>query len=1417
MAKLNANYPSFLVGSSSKRNQLISKIHLICESDLVTLNVNLDPSTYGLGTDQNIFEKIDSDTWIEAHIKSDSGFNIKDPLRGTLLKFWNLSNKGSSSEFGDNSILKYSSLSFPSHSPNKEIPHMVQFGIASKTHDDEDSDYIHIENFEFGKSFNGSTDTVIQKPVNTNPYSSGYIENISWTTSAPLSFAGPGALLESSRLVVANLFSDQEALYAAAIEDRFDGPYGAALDSNSLVAGNKEDSVRTFANSALYVLQYPQAISENTSNSLLGNPIMGKPETISNEDGDLFHGYGAFRDSAFELSSFVSTQAIEVVDSLEDQGNFSGVLFADVDPVYSFLSTQYEADLYANEVSHTKLPNLYKEIRKLNKVGNDSFIKDVLKGSSQLQYFAEYYKNINQPSISDHSMRHIFVCPEGVYSNDTVNQYKTLFPMHVDISFRSHGQQQKLMPILKSSGAHMDLWRSIVSSFFYEEATGETKPFALKQPLYSPYGVTKSPGGETHRMAMNNLYAGVEKVELVAERNQNDLVPFAYQNPAANVEKRMYVFNFDKWFKDYPENNTNLAIMDSITSFDSAEFENSSNSKNPLVVLFESVAKSSNITSKVKQFANNHMRTYKQIMDGEKAYSEVLFYRIQKKLNGSTVQNIWLENTPGIDVLQYIDTQVKYGVDYDYRIHAYAAVVGTKYRYGSNFTTTTGKIIPKLDDKIGFGNQLKWLDINGDGIVTAINSNGYINEYNSSVTEDEDLANQKKVVSANLPGGDVSLLQGSAATSLTDLTLDSFNLLNHYASLYPSVFQPLVDEVLDKLQEVVKVYKDLQAVVDAANEAELAKEEASAEASEAAYQQDLEDFDALKSAAISNQEKIIKDLKESLSAYNTPENNTSINNEAIGYPAKDMFDKENYDNTIASLLGVAIEEFGENYMLSNWGSVYNMPSQAAGFVSGLVTVDDYDVNLTSSNAVDTFAAKLLKYAIKLGYQHNYIMNFFENNSPLSFLGSDIYDLPSDQQVVHYSYTLLKDQGKFVSDNALLQHAIERAEILSLIESILGILGPMSQAFKLIDAVAADDYDPTKAPIYTPENFDYLLGDEEFLEKTFDNIMGDKLVNLFTILHLETQDAFLQGYHKPQASGSGILKLETIMQTLSEPFIKIMQIPVYQEKIAVVDDPPLPPQPTFNIYHNVNNKLLITFDNQVGQRLEKPVVLGGDDQNAMDKVRRKQDADYTIGEITFQNTSTELAKKSITFKSDDYAKEYQIFKLPYAPTNFNNITSENLRGVVDASTSASFVDNISPNTKNYYFFRTIDKHGHPSNPSIIYEIEIVSDEGFSYLLVDSYRMGDELQKGDYTKSFNRYLQIDPAFLQSLIDEDKTNFKGKTSAYGVDPQLGILPESIYNHKKFKVRVTSRASGRKLDFNVEYKKKLDEVKMPQKPMIL
>ena len=64
MAKLGIKYPFFLSSpSGNPRNQLISKLHLICEQDLLVSKVNLVPSIYGTVADINPFEAIDNDAW----------------------------------------------------------------------------------------------------------------------------------------------------------------------------------------------------------------------------------------------------------------------------------------------------------------------------------------------------------------------------------------------------------------------------------------------------------------------------------------------------------------------------------------------------------------------------------------------------------------------------------------------------------------------------------------------------------------------------------------------------------------------------------------------------------------------------------------------------------------------------------------------------------------------------------------------------------------------------------------------------------------------------------------------------------------------------------------------------------------------------------------------------------------------------------------------------------------------------------------------------------------------------------------------------------------------------------------------------------------------------------------------------------
>ena len=84
------------------------------------------------------------------------------------------------------------------------------------------------------------------------------------------------------------------------------------------------------------------------------------------------------------------------------------------------------------------------------------------------------------------------------------------------------------------------------------------------------------------------------------------------------------------------------------------------------------------------------------------AYSETLLYCIEKtpgsidevsgefvaSTNADDKQFVWFPNSSQIDVLNYVDTQVKYGQPYRYRILAYQMVIGNEYNYLWNANAT---------------------------------------------------------------------------------------------------------------------------------------------------------------------------------------------------------------------------------------------------------------------------------------------------------------------------------------------------------------------------------------------------------------------------------------------------------------------------------------------------------------------------------------------------------------------------------------------------------------------------------------------------------------------------------------------------------------------------------------------------------
>ena len=134
-------------------------------------------------------------------------------------------------------------------------------------------------------------------------------------------------------------------------------------------------------------------------------------------------------------------------------------------------------------------------------------------------------------------------------------------------------------------------------------------------------------------------------------------------------------------------------------------------------------------------------------------------------------------------------------------------------------------------------------------------------------------------------------------------------------------------------------------------------------------------------------------------------------------------------------------------------------------------------------------------------------------------------------------------------------------------------------------------------------------------------------------------------------------------------------------------------------------------------------------------------------------------------------------------------------------NASFEDVILPNKKYYYLFRTLTYHGTPSNHTIIYEVEIIQDSDDTKVVVQEYKI-PEINRTTCTKSAKRILKISPNLEQMMFGGNHDGLLDSVN------DIGVLEDHILNGgnvgKKFKIRITSKHTGKKMDINLTFKLK-------------
>ena len=273
-----------------------------------------------------------------------------------------------------------------------------------------------------------------------------------------------------------------------------------------------------------------------------------------------------------------------------------------------------------------------------------------------------------------------------------------------------------------------------------------------------------------------------------------------------------------------------------------------------------------------------------------------------------------------------------------------------------------------------------------------------------------------------------------------------------------------------------------------------------------------------------------------------------------------------------------------------------------------------------------------------------------------------------------------------------------------------------------------------------------------------------------------------------------------VDVFSEPLIKLVEVPLFMSTGKIIDNPPLEPEIRFIPQIGFPNRLKVFFTTSTGQTDLEPVTLN-----------RKEAKD--ANQIILNQKRTD---GKITFKTDDYASGFRIYRLREPPVTIEDFAGKVLSRVSTTpassktnlqASSATAIIRQSPNQKFYYMFRTVDFHGNLSNPSPVYEIELYNDGGVGYPIIRHYEFGS-IDPKTLTKPARKIIQILPRISQVFLNEEKSGLIDEDgvlqSALGRRPIVLGNEDTVLIGKRFKVRLTSKSTGKKLDINLDFKTK-------------
>jgi len=263
-------------------------------------------------------------------------------------------------------------------------------------------------------------------------------------------------------------------------------------------------------------------------------------------------------------------------------------------------------------------------------------------------------------------------------------------------------------------------------------------------------------------------------------------------------------------------------------------------------------------------------------------------------------------------------------------------------------------------------------------------------------------------------------------------------------------------------------------------------------------------------------------------------------------------------------------------------------------------------------------------------------------------------------------------------------------------------------------------------------------------------------------------------------------------------LMLHEIPIIIQDLPATFTPPAQPVIQFHTYPFIANTIFLSVDTEVGGYTQTYQPLSQEDGRYINNVY----------------LSNNLLDTQVPINTQIPISNIEVRILHSPPTGFDSFASpdrieeyvfENEDGSFDKATLQL---SLNEDEDHYCVFRSQNAVGNFSSPKQIFRLRINNEAGFRTLEVEEYKPFSEEERAIATfKDMNRIVRIKLSEGQRLSNVPLVDVAEIKADDFANEELNIRNDSLVQrsfNKKFKLRLTSKTTGKKVDFNFTFKVK-------------